>query len=500
MKWRYVLGGGLVVAATIAGLFNVGVLRSQSLPVGAIDPAIEYLTKGHRNDYAAIDRWAHYGMRRERFVALLQTAGYECRPPTAISLEGPAAIQQTRCEKTERWPFRRTLSIHASFKHGIVPRLIAVKASSSLASDGLPFKPAADLLRKFGWMEPADLTITGFKIDSIETLSRMIADTLSPTGWYARCTDGELDLQCKQMAEERMTSGFPGLPPASLPAMTALELQRAMERIRFLPVQQRNADGMPEDSLLTRIKDGRIWLNFVSRDLSGNDLAASIELASPGGTPINLLVALNGATQSIKLAGSPRRANDGSVVYLLPKAGPQDWRHALWLHLPNMAYPGTIDQFARNLPLLDVAFVTPMAKTIIDGSAAQPSPEESIQLYPKLQQIEQKAEAIRRSQLDRWLPPEQGNRLIAHTYPQNPIVRAAWAFATCEPAGKPGSTDDNCLSRFMIADPDAAALVRSEVAHQQWLYRDLPDSHPLRIRLVSLQQAFAPEPPKLSHP
>jgi hypothetical protein len=255
MKRRYLVAGFLISAAMIAGLFSLGVLRNQAVPIGAADPAFEYYTKDHGNSYAAIDRWAHYGMQAGRFVDVLQNAGYACQQPTVLKdAAGTGAIRETLCHKKEEWPLSRTLSIRASIEHGIVARLVGAKASSKLAPDDQSFtKRLADLLRKFGWMEPETLQVAGFRIDSIETLSRMVADTLSSTGWYARCTDGRLGAQCNQMADGRMKSGFPALlqGQGALPTSTALEMHRAMERIGFAPVQKHGADGKPEDSLLS---------------------------------------------------------------------------------------------------------------------------------------------------------------------------------------------------------------------------------------------------------
>jgi hypothetical protein len=495
MKWRYLVAGCLILTALIAALFGFAKLRNQTVPIGAVDPAFEFYTKGRSNSYAAVDRWAHYGMRAERFVDVLQNAGYHCQQPT-VSKDGvgTGSIRETLCRKTEQGLLSRTLSIQASIEHGTVARLVEAKASSTLTSDGQSLsKHLADLLRKFGWIEPETLRVAGFQVDSIDTLGRVVADTLSPTGWHVHCTDGQLVEQCKKMAGDRMKSGFPALPQGALPTGTALELHRAMERIHFVPVQKRGADGKPEDSLLLRLAKGRLWLDFVSKDLSGRDLTASIELESKGGTPINLVLGWNGDSKSIHLAGSPRLANDGSVVYLLPEAGTQDARYATWVNLPNKNFPGTFDQLAQKLPRVDAAFIAAMAEAIIGDSARNASPEENLGLYPVLRLIEQKAEVVRALQPDRWLPREHGNRLIAQAYPEDPATRAAWAFATCESIGKPATINGNCLLRFTTADPDAAALVRSEIAKQQLLYGDLPESHPLRIRLKYLNDSFATE-------
>ncbi len=495
MKWRYLAVGCLILTALIAALFGFAILRNQAVPIGAADPVFEFYTKGRSNSYAAIDRWAHYGMRAERFINVLQNAGYRCQQPTVLKDEvGTGSIREMMCHKTEQGLLSRTLSIQASIEHGIVARLVGAKASSTLTSNGQSLnKHLADLLRKFGWIEPETLQVAGFQVDSIDTLGQMVADTLSPTGWHAHCTDDQPVEQCTKMADDRMKSGFPELPQGALPTGTANELHRKMERIHFVPVLKRGADGKPEDNLLVRLAKGRLWLDFVSKDLGGRNLTASIELESKGGTPINLVIGWNGSRKSIHLAGSPRLANDGAIVYLLPEAGTQDARYANWLNLPNKSFPGTIDKLARELPLVDATFIAPMIEAIIDDSATNASPEENLGLYPVLRQIEQKAEVVRSLHPDRWLPREHGNLLIAQAYPEDPTTRSAWAFATCESNEKPVKIDGNCLLRFIIADPDAAALVRSDIAKQQLLYWDLPESHPLRIRLKNLNDAFATE-------
>lgn len=495
MKWRYLVAGGLILTTLVAALFGLAILRNQTVPIGAADPAFEFYTKGRSNSYAAINRWAHYGMRAEHFMNVLQNAGYHCQQPMVSKDEmETGSIHEILCLKIEQGLLSRTLSIQASIEHGGVDRLVGAKASSTLTSNGHSLnKQLADLLRKFGLIEPETLLVAGFQVDSIDTLGRMVADTLSPTGWHERCTENQVVELCKEMADDRMQSGFPELPQGALPTGTATELHRAMERIHFVPVLKRGADGKPEDSLLVRLTKGRLWLDFVSKDLGGRNLTASIELESKGGTPINLMMSLNSDIKSIHLAGRPRLANDGAIVYLLPESGPQDERYVTWLHLQNKNLPRTISQLALELQRVDAAFIAPMIDAIIGDSAINASPEESLGLYPVLQQIEQKAEVVRALHLDRLLPRENGNLLIAQAYPENPTIRSAWAFATCETIEKPVKIDGNCLLRFITADPDAAALVRSEIAKLLLLYADLPESHPLRIRLKNLNDAFATE-------
>ena len=495
MKRRPIVAGCLGLAAIIAGLFIFGALRNQAVPVGVVDPAIEFYTKGHGGGFAAIDRWAHYGMPADRFVAVLQKAGYICQPPEILKDATEAgAMREVPCHKTEQWPIGRTLAIHAGIEPGIVGRLATVHATSTLVHDSwFLAKPWGNLLRKFNLIEPETLQVTGFQIESIDTLSRMVADALSLNGWGARCTDEKLVAQCQEMASDRIKSGFPALLQAPLAAGTALEIHRAMERIRFAPIQKRGNDSRPEDSLLVRLTDGRMWLDFTSKDLSGHKLTASIELESKGGTPTSLVTGLDGESRTMRMAGSPRLANDRSVIYLLPEGAIQDTRYSVWLDLPNRNFPGTFDKLTRSLPLVDPAFIAPMIKAIIGDLQANTQPEESLGLYPALRQIEKMADVIRALRPDRLLPPETGNRLIAQTYADDPAIRAAWAFAVCVSTGTPASIDGNCLLRFTAADPDAAALVRSEIAKLQLLYADLPETHPLRIRLKRLDEAFLTE-------
>lgn len=492
MKRSLIVVGCLGLAAIIAGLCMFGALRNQPVPVGVVDPAIEFYTKGHGGSFAAIDRWAHYGMRADRFVAVLQKAGYICQLPEALKEKAEGgAMREMLCHKTAQWPVSRTLTIHAGIEDGIVGRLANVYANSTLTHDGwFLAKLWGNLLRKFNLIEQETLQVTGFQIDSIDTLSRMVADALSLNGWGARCTDEKLVAQCLEMASDRMKSGFPALPQAPLATGTALEMHRAMERIRFTPIQKRGNDGRPEDSLLVRLTDGRMWLDFSSKDLSGHKLTASIELESKGGTPISLVTGLDSESRTMRMAGSPRLANDRSVVYLLPEAAAQDTRYSVWLDLPNRNFPGTFDKLTRNLPLVDPAFIAPMIKAIIGDLAVNTQPEENLGLYPVLRQIEKMADVISALHPDRLLPPETGNRLIAQTYADDPAIRAAWAFAVCISIDTPASIDGNCLLRFTTADPDAAALVRSEIAKLQLLYAELPETHPLRTELKRLDAAF----------
>jgi hypothetical protein len=498
MKWRHLFGVCFGLAAIMAGLLAIGTLRNQAMLPGVVDPAVEFYTKTHSNGYAAIDRWAQYGMRAERMIDILRKAGYECESPSELQyITEPGVLHDIQCSKTEQWPLSRTLTIEAKIEQGIVNRLVAANAHSKLThADQWFAKEAAALLRKLGWIEPETLKVTGFQIDSIETLSRMVADTLAPNGWQERCTDEQADLQCSMLTNDRLKTGYPPLPQTALAAGTALQLERAFERIRFMPRYKRGADNKAEDSLLIHLIDGRMWLDFASKDLTGHELAASVELESKGGTPDKLIISLDGESRTFALAGRPRRANNGSVVYLFPEAPlatAQDTRYTLWVNLPNRSLPASFDQLAQKLPLIDMAFIGPMARAIVGDIATDTHPEEILELYPPLHQIEHKAEAIRATHPESWMPRAYGNRLIAEAYPDNPAVRAAWAFATCESNGKPSGIDGNCMLRFVTADPDAAMLVRHEIARLRLLYGDLPENHPIRIRLNRLNEAFSTE-------
>ncbi len=498
MTWRHIIISFLILTTISAISYIVGARHTLIVPVAAADPAVEYYTKNHSNGYAAIDRWAHYGMRTEHVIDVLANTGYDCQQLLALKNEGETGtIRDILCTKTESWPVSRNLTIQASIDYGVIGRLVAAKASSTLTSnDSFLIKHLADLLREMGWIEPATLQVTGLQIDSVEILTRMVADTLQPQGWHARCKH-DLDEQefsaCNVMANERVKSGFPRLPEGSLPTGTALEIPRAMERVHFVPIRIRGADNKPEDSLLVRSTNGRIWMDFTSKDLVGRKVTASIELESKGGTPISLLVGLNGQSTTIPLAGKPRRANDGAFVYLVPEAGTQSERYSVWLHLPKKHSPASFEQLANNLPLIDKEFVEPMVKAVIDDPAINSRPEASLGLYPPLQQIEQKAEILHALNTEQWLPRQHGSRLIAEAYPEDPVVRAAWAFATCGASRNSSEVDGDCLLSFSITDPGAASFVRNEIARLQLLYRELPEDHPLRIRLRALDDAFSTE-------
>ena len=494
MKKRYFIFGGSVLTFVIAALFHLTAQFNHKISM-VTDPAFAFYSNGKNAGYADIDSWAHYGMRIERFVEVLHDAGFSCAIPPV--LQTPSDVVTTvdmLCQKTEQLPFGRNLAIHAQIEHGIVNRLVGASADSVLIPAHQSYTAfLANLLRKAGWMEPEKLQAVGFRLNSLDTLSLMIADALSMNGWYARCQEINDQTLCPKLARERARQGFPQMPVAQVQTSSVFVVRRLLERINFMPVKQRNADSYPADSLLVRLANGKMWLDFVSKDMVGHKLTLAIELESMGGTPTNMVLALDGISKTMPLAGLANRANDNAMIYLLPEAGASEIRYAVWLNLPNKNYPGTFDRIANTLPRIDPSYIEPMFKAIISDFTATASAEESLGLYPVLWQIEQRAAVFRRLQPDRWMLPDQSNHFIAQSYPNDLVTRTAWAFASCETSGNSVIIDHDCARRFVTADPDAAAMVRSEITKQQLLFGALPDSHPLRIRLNALSDAYRPQ-------
>ena len=481
----------LCFGATALIVYAPRAWHEEKVAAGIGDPAFRYYTKGHSPHYAAVDQWAYYGMQAELFVDVLRRAGYACNPP--VAKHGAATLREVTCHETRRWPVGRTLAIRASFEPGSVERLVSATASSTLPADAFSFSVGlASWLRRTGWIEPASLPVAGFYPDSVETLARMVTDALSD-GWLDRCTGGWNDTACQQWERDRKQSGFPALQ-ASMPGGAASEVAHSMARIRFTPVQLLPSGVAPQpDSLLVRTDAGRMWLDFVSRDLTGRKLAASVELESSGGTPVALVVSRDDETMSVRLAGERNLDRDGTPAYLAPLAAMDNPRQAVWLYMPEEKSDPALAWAVKTLPLVDQAFIEPVAMALIDHRDPRREVEETLGLYPRLRQIERKAMILHALHPEGWLPVERGNRLVARAYPDDPVKRAAWAFATCKLILVRAEIDSGCLLRFKIADPEAAALVRDEITALQQVYRNLPEKNPLRARLQFLGEEFAIE-------
>jgi len=305
----------------------------------------------------------------------------------------------------------------------------------------------------------------------------------------AQCANG-----CPDEAALRRESGFPP-PPDPLPVGDAMAIPRAFERIRLLPVVARGADDKPADSLIVRVDDGKMWLDFAGGDLAGRALRVSVLLDGEGGRPRQLIATLDGAIRSVELAGQPRRDNGGTPLYLAPAAGDRDVRFAFWLPMPNESHPGTLMLLAQTLPNVDSAFLPSAIKAILAAMAPPAGhPEESLGLYPPLRVIEQRAPMLRRVQS---ALRDRGVAFIAPAHADDRLLRQAWAMAICEPAARTPDPDDGCWRRFAAADPDAATGLRADIAQLSSVYAELPPGHPLRIRLRKLEAALSFKPAPL---
>ena len=494
MKLRYLFGAVLIVVVFLAASSHPPL--HADLPDDA-DPAFAVERRNDGVAYAGINIWALYGMRAERFTELLHNAGYGCDVPSSLMTPAESiAIVDVLCKKEMPSPLHRVMAVHAKVEHGLINRLVGATADSTLVPGDQPvLEGLAGLLRRGGWLEPQSIAHAGVKFDSVDQLARMVVDSMSYDGWYLNCKEAMNPTRCGPLTRDHASDGFPPLPEpdAAIPTASVWVIQRDLERIGFTAVQRRGADNYPEDTLLVRLADRKLWMDFGGADMAGHRIMAALELYSVGGRPKSLTLDMDGAKTSVALNGTPVLANDRAMTYLLPEAGDSAIRHANWVNLPNQNYPGTFTKLIHTLPQVDPTFVEPMVRVMVDHMNTAIDANEDLGLYPPLWLIEKKAGILRGLQPDRWMPREQGNRLIAGAYPGDLIIRAAWAFATCEDIAGPALIDHNCVLRFATADPDAAAMVRKEIADEQLKVAALPAGHPIRMRLDTLADAYQTE-------
>ena len=482
----------VAIAAILAALPAIRFFMGGPVPSGIVDPAIEFYTDAHVSGYAGIDRWAYYGMKVESLVEILEKNGYVCAPPAAPAAgDTTSRIREMACDKTVPWPLTRKLSIRASIDDGNRGRLVAANASSTLAAeDRSVLRYVTDFLRDRGWIEPERLQVKGFEVDSIETLSRLAVDALASVDWHRGCAKTPSAAECAAAARERRVLGFPPLPQGAVGVGNALDIERALERVRLMPVVQRGADARPQDSLLVRVAEGQMWMDFAGKDLAGRELSVSVAVASQGGAPVQLVAKVGTDTRVVALSGERRKANGGAMMFLVPEAGPQNPRASTWLDLPNNNYPGTFKKLAEQLPNADPAFIPPVVKAVITSISIEERPDESLGLYPALRSIELRADALRLARAGLWLPGDQGDQLIKEAFRDEPAIRAAWAMAICEPTATAAVLDGACWQRFAASDPAAIALARSAVSELLALYEPLEPAHPVRLRLKKLQDVL----------
>lgn len=476
----------LLLAAALAALLVGRALLAPDVPRYVVDPAIEFHTQDRSPGYGGIDRWAYYGMKEETFINLLKQDGYVCRQSQAAYYSGkPVGIGKIRCTKQARWPLPRLLAIEASIDYDRRGRLVAAHASYTPAFSNDLLRKLETTLREMGWIEPESLPVRGLGFASADLLARRVVDLLTTGGWTAVCEQAG-EAACAADARKRRAAGFPTLPSAPVNAGEAMRLHATLERAYLLPPVARTADGKPEDSLLVRVDGARIWLDFAGKDLAGRDLAIAIELDSAGGSPLQLVASVGEESRAVALTGAPRRANDGRLAYLVPEAGEQAPRSAVWLHIPQKesaakAFAG----FGRRLADIDPAFMPKLVGALVSSLAAPLRADEHLGLYPALNRIDALADDLRAAGADRWLPPQQRNDFIGVAHRDDPALRAAWALALCE-SGKPTTMDRACWESHVGSDVEVRAMLQQEVASLLETYASLDTRHPIRVRLNRL--------------
>ncbi|MEO7496658.1 MAG: hypothetical protein ABIT83_25860 [Massilia sp.] len=399
------------------------------------------------------------------------------------------------CRKQVGGVLARELTVLARIDGARRAVLVGARASSAISGASTSLRQRfARWLRASGWIEPETLEVRGRQFDSADMLARFALDALAANGWYRSCAEATDTPACVEMARTRSRSGPPALAPAPVPVGAALELERAMAGIEFAPLNPRGADGLPEDSLMVSLDDGAMWLHFVSRDLSQQQYDIAIRLAVEGGAPTLLRATLDKQVREVALAGSARRDNGGALVLLAPGQGGLPARAGYWLHLPNDAWPFTFRQLADTLPRIDPAFAGPIIKTLLASVASPTRPDDELGLYPPLHTVEHRAALLRRARAGQWLSRDKAGELIGAAFKDDPITRAAWAMASCEPERQQdAAADPGCWSRFALNDPAAAGLLLGEIRAQQTVYGALEPGHPLRLRLKALGTALSVE-------
>lgn len=443
------------------------------VPSGTLDPAAEHYTASHSAAYGGIDRWAFRGQSEGELAARLAPAGYGC---TRVKPD------ETECTRVQRWPLQRILRIHASLDVAGQPRVLALRAESRLAHDGAVARSAAALLRRVGAMEPQALAVRGFEIDTVELLSRVVVDALLHGGWAGLCETAGSANACARVARQRRAEGYAPVPQ-TVQVGEAVQVVRALEALRLDPVALRGPDDQPADALLVRVQGTGQWLDFEGSDLAGHRIAVGVQLAMEGGTPSKLVLQLDDHTQELALKGTARTANGGDVMFLLPQAGAEPRRFATWLRAPDPRNDTTLAIVRARLPEADPAFQPLLVKRFLDTLATQERPEVALGLYPALLLVEQRGEALREAGAPRWLPRDESGQLVLQGYADDPVTRAAWVRAVCEPDFDTIGADPACWHRALVSDPALARLLRDELAPLQTQLAALDRQHPLRLRL-----------------
>jgi hypothetical protein len=458
------------------------------------DPAIEFTTKARSGDFGGIDRWAYPGLEAGRAAGRLKKRGYECPPPQDPRFGGTpkSGTYSMVCNREASWPVSRKLQIEATIDYDTGGRLTAAKARSIVAGkEGSLRARWANLLRKTGLIEPAELAVEGLSFDSVDALAQFVADALSPNGWHASCEDRRQHPLCGAYARDRRASGFRPLPDGPLGVPDIASLDRELARIGFAP---RFTPPRPDQAMFVRLTDGRMWLDFSGKDLGGRDRTLSVEVDSEGGAMLQMVIAQGAASKATALAGA-RRQTPQEAMFLVPEAAPQnaaqgDYRKAIWVTVSKVGRPASVEYLSRVLPTLDPAFVPRVLQPVLADASNPPgaatAPGAALDVIDKL------ADKLRLLRVARSMPTGQSSRSILQAYPDAPATRAAWGLALCEALDvQPPRIDPACWLNFTSSDPDATALLRREIAILQPEYRKLDPADPRRLRLKRLSDAFA---------
>lgn len=491
----------LIVAGVIAVSLPILFSGLSYPPSGVFDPAIEFYTKKHSDGYGGLDQWAVHGMKEESLVKLLRRDGYFCILPqptdAGVALNG---IRELVCTKPVDGMLSRTLSITANIDYDIGGRLVAAHASSKLSGGFQTVrKHIAEVLRRFDLIEPEELQIRGFEVDSIDLLTRLAVDALGARGWHKTCEEDVSQSGCLQLALERRASGFQQVGEGPVAVGNVAAVHSAMESIHLVALEPREYP-KSDETLFVRVVDEKMWIDFAGKDLAGRELMVSVEIDSEGGAPVKLIAKVGADSRETVLAGVRRLANNGMVRYFVPQAGSKNPRLAVWRNLPNKNSPDSYSSVGRGLINIDPAFSSRIVKAILADISTIASPEEEIGLYPVLRSVEYRAELLRSANAKQWVPQESSAQsFVRRMYPDDPAARASWALAVCESVTKPTpSIDENCWMNFISEDSDVAALLSKEVADLQSVYATLEQAHPLSLRLNRLSNALRMAMPESS--
>ena len=326
-------------------------------------------------------------------------------------------------------------------------------------------------------------------ITTADGLSRLVVNALVINNGREQCEPNDMQSNCSVTARLRRATGF--LPPVESPVIVgnARSLFLALESIQLLPVTPRGNDSKPEDSLLVRVSNHKMWLDFAGKSRAGNELKVSIELDVAGGTPVKLIANIGNDTKEVTLRGTAEVANDRKLKYIVPEADVSNPKFANWVYLPNEGRPKTFTMLAITIQHADPEFIPQIAQVVFT-SLGTASPEESIGLYPALRIIDRNADGLRAINAHQWLSQEQTVAMVNAAYADAPAARAAWILSMCESTSVQPSIDDNCWYRMTSEDTAVNALLRREINQLQSLYETLEQGHPLRLRLNRLDAAL----------